>query len=203
MDEKVIRITCKGATEVPLDELHDLQGNLKDLSVENYHKLKQSILEYGFSFPVFMWVDSEGKKWVIDAHQRSRMLKKLRDEEGYTIPNLPADIIEADDKIQAKEKLLLLNSRYGRMTEEGLNEFIHQEDSPIDLPNIELLLELPDINIDYAKQDGQDFSDKNEEIDPAELAKDLNMKCPRCGFEFKGKEGLDDIATTDLHNEQS
>jgi hypothetical protein len=47
----------------------------------------------------------------------------------------------------------------------------------------------------------QDFTEKNQEIDIEKLAKDLNMTCPRCGFEFKGNEGLDNIATTDLHNE--
>lgn len=32
---------------------------------------------------------------------------------------------------------------------------------------------------------------KNKEIDSNELAKELNTTCPRCGFEFKGKEGIE------------
>ena len=87
-DEKTIRIECDGSTTVDIDELHELQGSLKDLSDANYLKGKTSILENGFSFPVLMWVDQAGTKWIIDFHQRKRILKRMRDTEGYNIPKL-------------------------------------------------------------------------------------------------------------------
>lgn len=175
--EKIINVTCKGATEVEIDELNDLQGNLKDLTKENYGKLRDSILQYGFSFPIFMWeevvnVDTNAieslandvemkatmktKRWIVDAHQRMRVLKKMR-EEGYTIPKLPADFIFADSKIEAKEKLLLLNSQYGKMTNEGLYEFINDPIAPIDLSRIEPLLVLPRaIDLEYGRDTQED-----------------------------------------------
>lgn len=155
-NDKVLRITCQGATTVDIDDLHDLQGKLKDLSKENYLKLKKSMLQYGFSFPIFMWIDTDGKKWIIDAHQRTRTLKTMR-QEGYTIPPLPADIIQAESRVEAKKKLLLLNSGYGTMTQEGFNEFIYEPEFEISIPDIEPLLALPaDISL-------HDMEDKAKE----------------------------------------
>lgn len=195
MEGNTIKITCTGAQNIPLDDLLEFQGNLKDLTTENYEKLKNSIYKYGFSFPVFFWVDSAGSKWILDAHQRLRVLKKMRDE-GFIIPDLPADPIQAGSVKEAKEKLLLLNSRYGKMTQEGFDEFT----ADINLEEIGDMLVLDDVMF---SENNQDFSDKNKEIDVNELAKDLNMTCPRCGFEFKGDKGLQEqgeklIATSDL-----
>ncbi|MBK8202452.1 MAG: hypothetical protein IPK68_09130 [Bdellovibrionales bacterium] len=61
-----IQIKCRGAESVPYDKLNPLQGNLKDLSDENYSKLKKEILELGFSEPISVW-ENDGKlfssKW--------------------------------------------------------------------------------------------------------------------------------------------
>jgi hypothetical protein len=172
MDNLTLEITCEGATTVPVEELCDLQGNLKDLTEENYVRLRNSMTKYGFSFPVFMWIDSEGKKWIIDAHQRLRTLKKMK-EEGWVIPPLPADIIHADSRIQAKEKLLVLNSRYGKMTREGFDEFV--DEVGFEVPDtIEDMLVLPEIDIE---EQGEEKS-ANENTDLKEAT------CPSCGTKF-------------------
>lgn len=178
-----LNIECRGATSVALEELNELQGNLKDLTEDNYVKLRNSMTEHGFSFPIFYWQDTEGKKWIIDAHQRHRTLKKMK-EEGWNIPLLPADPIFAKDKAQAKKKLLLLNSRYGQLTQEGWDEFT----SDLDLSDIDDMLEIPEMDFNYENNEGT-----NKELDPQELAKDLNMKCPKCGFKFQGKEGIETL----------
>lgn len=139
-----LKITCQGFTTVELDELNDLQGNLKDLSEENYVRLRNSMVEFGFSFPVFMWVDETGKKWIVDAHQRKRVLLKMR-EEGIVIPPLPADIIHAKDKIEAKKKLLLHESHYGKLTQEGYDEFFVESGFEFKEDEISDFLDLPDI----------------------------------------------------------
>lgn len=153
-----ITISCQGATSVSLDELQDLQGNLKDLTEDNYAKLRNSLIEFGFSFPIFFWQDENGAKWIIDAHQRKRTLLKMRDE-GILIPSLPADPIFAKDRAEAKKKLLLLNSRYGQMTQEGFDEFT----SDIEIEDIADLLTIPEVMF---IEDGSSSDVAEDEVPP-------------------------------------
>lgn len=171
-----IQIACEGYTKVSLDELNDLQGNLKDLTEENYVRLRNSMTKYGFSFPVFMWIDpTDGKKFIVDAHQRLRTLRKMK-QEGWTIPDLPADIIHAENRVEAKKKLLLLNSRYGKITREGFDEFIDEVGFEID-DNIDDYLVLPEIEIRIDNEQPKEKS-ASDNTDSKEAT------CPACGHKF-------------------
>lgn len=175
-DQLTITISCQGATTINLEELHNLQGNLKTLSETDYVKLRNSIVEYGFAFPVFMWLDGEGKAWIVDAHSRIATLKKMQ-EEGYTIPPLPADYIHAANKTDAKKKLLLLNSRYGKITEEGMTEFVTEADSQINIEEMVDFLTYPEISLEFndpANNNESDGGSKKEKL----------VKCPNCSHEF-------------------
>jgi len=46
------------------------------------------------------------------------------EEEGYTVPDLPAVYIKAKDEAEAKEILLKISSRYGKITQAGYEEFV-------------------------------------------------------------------------------
>ncbi len=169
-----VKIACKGATTVSLDEMLDLQGDLKTLSEDDYVKLRNSITEFGFSFPEFYWEDTEGKKWTIDAHQRNRTLRKMRDE-GWTIPPLPADPIFAKDKTEAKKKLLLQISRYGKLSDTGLADFVNEADSSFAIDEISDFLEFPELNFsphEYAPME-KNPNDEQEK-----------MICPNCQVEI-------------------
>jgi len=86
-----IKIKCTGTEDISLDKFKELQGNLKELSKDNYKRLKGSILKHGFCFPVFCWKDSD-TYWILDAHQRIATLKRLIGE-GNTINDLPTVFI--------------------------------------------------------------------------------------------------------------
>ena len=183
---KKIEIKCDAKNYIELSKFKELQGNLKDLTETNYNKLKESILKYGFISPFFAWFDGK-VYWIIDAHQRYRVLTNL-EKDGYDIPKLPTVLIEAKDKRTAKELLLAINSKYGKMTAEGLYEFINEVNFEIDFDNIKGILDFPDIDLnsfDLGFNKDIDYSDKNKEIDMNELTKDMNCKCPKCGFEFE------------------
>ena len=169
-----IKIACQGYTTVPLEELTDLQGNLKDLTEENYVKLRNSMTQYGFSFPVFMWIDTDGTKYIVDAHQRLRTLRKMQ-QEGWTIPPLPADIIHAENRVEAKKKLLLLNSRYGKMTREGFDEFVDEVGFEINDESLEEMLVMPEIMI----------TEQEEEKTANEATELKEATCPACGHRFE------------------
>ena len=103
---------------MPLDELLPMQGKLKSLSEENFTKLHDLIITKGFDSPIQVWPSSDGKLYILDGHQRRLVLLKLR-EEGYTIPNIPIDTINAENYHDAKERLLTKVSVFGEVNEEG------------------------------------------------------------------------------------
>ena len=119
--KKKIEIKCKGADTLPIDRILEFQGELKELSKENEKKLRNSILKFGFIAPLFVW-DDKGEWRLLDGHQRLKTLIKMR-EEGYDIPLLPVDYIEADSEEDAKRKLLHITSQYGEFTADGFENF--------------------------------------------------------------------------------
>ena len=138
MAKKVIKITCKGSGVIPLDQLQNFQGNLKTLDKSALEKLKRSLIKYGFSFPVFVWGNE-----ILDGHQRIFAAKALI-ESGYTIGKIPVVEIEAKNKKEAGEKLLILNSEYGKKTNEGILSFL--DDFEV-IPDLDIL-EIPSIDFD-------------------------------------------------------
>lgn len=113
----------------PITEFKASQGELKYLSKENYAKLKQAIEDNGFDVPVYVWIDKDKNKWLLDGHQRQRLLTT----EGWTEP-VPYLTIEAPDQKTAMTRLLQITSQYGTITQEGIDNFI----ATYELPEVEL-----------------------------------------------------------------
>lgn len=174
MDLKLVEIKCQGAERVPLDQLKGFQGNLKELSRENYEKLKHELLRHGFSEPISVW--KRGDEYlVLNGHQRVRTLTAMRDE-GYKIPDLPVSFVEAKDEKEAKEKILALTSQFGEITEQGLYEFTQV--AGIDFEYLETL-RFPEVNLDKFKENFDDVPSDPGLPDDAPI-----HTCPSCGFEF-------------------
>lgn len=113
-----------------VEELEASQGDLKFLSDENYKKLKKNIEKNGFDVPVYVWVDDEGTKWLLDGHARKEVLTK----EGWLEP-IPYLVIKAKDRKQAMQRLLEITSQYNTITQEGIDEFI----ATFELPEFEVM----------------------------------------------------------------
>jgi len=173
-----IEIKCEAAVSIELKDLVPLQGNLKELTQANFQKLKWSILKHGISFPFFVW-QHEGVNYILDGTQRDRVLSKMV-QQGYECPPLPAALIEAKDKKEAAEKILLISSSYGKMSEESLDEFL----SANDLSFLELSdeLELPAIDENYFK-DPNEFAAGSEDAQ-GRLDEKSPVECPECGNKF-------------------
>jgi len=98
---KTITNKVKELIYLDLAELHPFQGSLKDLSKENYNKLRKQILG-GFKAPLFVWLDPSTNKYMLeDGHQRYRVLTELKNVEKYEIPKLPCVVIHADSEHEA------------------------------------------------------------------------------------------------------
>jgi hypothetical protein len=175
---KTLKITCKGYATIELDKIITIQGQLKELSDENFNKLKNQILKQGFAAPFFLWSDN-GKMKCLDGTQRYRVLTVLR-EEGYTIPPLPYVEIEAANEKQAAEKLLSFVSQYGKTTNDGLYEFMHEFELDKDVFNN---LEIPELNLE-AFNEGYVEDEPKESQPPAEKI----TQCPTCGEQFNAND---------------
>ena len=160
-----IRVTCKGADTLPIDALVEFQGALKTISQGNLDKLKRSILRHGVTAPIFVWQGADYH--IIDGHQRLKALCSLR-EEGYDIPLLPVDYIEADSEAHAKEKLLYITSQYGEFTSEGFAEFTADVDfdfSDIRLTNDEFIVNFAQDESEVVEDDIPDVQDEIHSIE--------------------------------------
>jgi hypothetical protein len=159
----VIDITCQGADVLPLDAIEDFQGGLKKRTKTDIDKIIKSIQAYGFSFPFFVWSGS-GHNYCLDGHGRIQALDEMR-ERGEDLPLFPVVYVEAADEAEAKNKLLRLNSQYGKMTVDSVLEFAG--DIEIDWDD----LKLPSGEIKIAEEPKSDV-DAEPDIDRAEELRD-------------------------------
>jgi hypothetical protein len=125
-----IEIKCKTDDRLDWHLLTDFQGNLKTRDDYQLTKLANSIKRNGFLFPFFVWSDSQNY-YTLDGHGRLAALKLLEND-GYVIGPVPVCYINAKDRSEAKRALLQLNSRYGKITPEGFDEFTADFDYDID-----------------------------------------------------------------------
>lgn len=168
-----------------MDELEVIQGNLKDLSEENYTKLKKEILELGFSSPIHVWLSS-GKKFVLDGTQRTKTLKKMRTD-GFFIPRLPIVEIEANDVKEAKKKVLALTSQYGEITSQGLYEFMAEAD--LQMPEVEDSFRFPEVDFESFKSNFFAEAPSIEDFKYKDVDKKIKFyTCPYCEKEFEEKQ---------------
>jgi hypothetical protein len=117
-----IKITCDVKDHLPIAALHNLQGNLKSLSTENYLRLKKQIEKYGFCAPIFIWKNGKNN-FILDGNQRYKTVSNMISEGTHSCSKLPVVYIDAKSQKEAKEILLSLVSQYGKTEEQGLYEF--------------------------------------------------------------------------------
>lgn len=164
--ENKIVVKCKGHKTLPIDQLLEFQDGLKRLTQKNREKLIGSICERGFIAPIFVWDDS-GDYRLLDGHQRLKTLIWMR-ENGWDIPMIPVDIIEADSEQDAKKKLLAITSQYGEFDLDGFIEFT----SDIEIDDT---IRLVDGELDIQKREEVEVSEQDNEM-PKEPADELQEK---------------------------
>lgn len=171
-----IKATCTTNKYIKLEDFENFQNdNFKQMTKDAFEKLKNAILKHGIFMPIFTW---KGRNAIIDGYHRIKVLKELK-KDGYKICDIPVFEIDGKSEKDIAEKLLLINSKYARITDEGMHDFVNQFD--LDFSELQFEIDLPEINLDIE----DNFSEKNKEIDIDELEGGLDCKCPKCGFLFK------------------
>lgn len=179
-----LQVICGELEWHDIDELQDFQGNLKELYKDNAEKLWGQILKNGFADPFIIWKD-DGKLNIISGHQRKRVLSVKRSE-GWQVPKMPCIPVKCPDAKAAKELVLACVSQYGKVTDEGLYEFIVKNELNPEL--LKMDFDIPDLNMDYfmegyfGKEDplGDNEAPKGNE----ENKGGKNITCPNCGHVF-------------------
>ena len=177
---KSIQIKCEGRDLLLYDELVPFQGNLKDLSKENYAKLKKEIIELGFSEPISVW-KNDGNK-ILNGHQRLRVIKQMVEKEGYACPPLPVNYIQAKDKKEAMRKVLALTSQYGELKLEGLEEVMAIAE--IEWPQVEECYRFPELDHDLKKLLHPQEETEDDDEPQSQHAPKM-VECPECGERFQ------------------
>ncbi len=134
-----------------LGDLLELQGDLKDLTERNAARLRRSIAKHGIFVPFFVWPAPDGNKYILDGHQRKRTLVK----DGHGALPVPCVLVHADTLQEAKEKLLVISSQYGHITQEGFDTFT------FDLPDVGEMVNFDALNFEF----GQDEDEEPEQGD--------------------------------------
>jgi hypothetical protein len=160
-----IRIECKGADVLPLDAIEEFQGNLKKRTKSDIQKIITSIEKYGFSFPFFVW-NGDGHNRCLDGHGRIQALSEMR-KNGVDLPLFPVSYVEAKTEGEARQKLLRLNSQYGKMSMDSVLEFA----DGLEIEKSEL--NLPGVNFDPAEKNMIGETEKNSYYN--EFSDDISM----------------------------
>ncbi|SEP80805.1 ParB-like nuclease domain-containing protein [Treponema bryantii] len=116
---KPILNKCKTKDTLTLAEITAFASDIKNRTSHDIERLKDSMKENGFLFPIFVW---KNHNVILDGKARYLALKQLKDE-GFILDNIPVVFVDAKDEEEAKEKVLQVNSRYGKITEGSLNFF--------------------------------------------------------------------------------
>lgn len=121
----VVSENLKNLPTIHSRTVEPIQGALKDLNETDYSKLLNSILTRGFFVPIFVWYDQEQDVYfALDGHQRLNVINR----EWPNGQLLPYVSIQAADYYDAKERLLLIDSKYGKITKDGFDEFVADMD---------------------------------------------------------------------------
>lgn len=190
--KKIVKVACDVKDHVPLDDLNPFQGELKSLSRDDFDRLRREILETGIAFPVHAWKKPKGKTFIMGGHQRVRVLKHLRNEEGYEVPAVPVVYVHAKNEAEAKRRVLQDIAQFGRVERQGLYEFVVEAQmDPADLVNS---FRIPDVDLksfqlEFFREPEEmtevEFTAKAgaTELDASNFQK-FDHQCPRCKFEF-------------------
>jgi hypothetical protein len=127
-----IRIACDVKDFLALEELTEIQGDLKVMSDEDAKKLRNEILTTGFAFPIYVWKQKKpATNYILGGHQRYRVLCEMS-AEGYEIPKIPVVFVDAKDLEEAKRRVLQDVAQYGRISDVGLFDFLGEANLQIE-----------------------------------------------------------------------
>lgn len=173
-----VRVNIKGIVNLPIAELNAFQEDIKTLPEENYQRLKTGILEDGFSFSPHVFMDGNGKAWLLDGHQRFTCLTKMEGE-GFRIPTIPCMEVEAEDLEHARRLVLAAASQFGVFKVNKLMDFVKK--TSLEPTKLVDRFVLPAVRLDRitgVSAHTRKVSEGAQEISSDKF--DFDHECPKC-----------------------
>lgn len=143
--------------------------NFKDISMNDYERLKNSLIKNHFAMPFTVW-KTKSKIYIIDGHHKQKILFDLL-EEGYKIPEkLPCAYLDCKTLKEAKEYILLYSSQYAQINQDVLMTWIKTEQ--FDISDLKNLYSLPTIDFDYLPMELEGLNLFEENLPPIKPAEE-------------------------------
>jgi len=148
----------------------------KKLKVRTKNSLKgemRRLLEYGFFTPIFVWKNGEINE-VVDGVGRILALKWINEERlgigedgeinagiGEKVTDVPAVFIDAENYDEARKKVLLVNSMFGKINKDVLDKYTTTSGEAGDF--IKCHSGFFETKIDFAETGGLEYNDSGED----------------------------------------
>lgn len=117
-----VEIKCDSKEFINIENLSFFEKDIKVRNGYDIKRMKQSIEKSGFICPLFIWRNGD-TDILLDGKTRVLALLALA-KEGWEIGQIPVVYVEAKNEAEAKEKVLQVNSRYGKITEASFDFFV-------------------------------------------------------------------------------
>lgn len=174
-------------------ELEWIQGDLKDLSDENFNKLHKSIKKNGIIKAFHVW-ENDGKIYCLDGNHLKKVLNKLLDDGDVEIPEkLKADFIHCDNMRDAEKLILIYSSFYAKITEDGLYNFLTQSGLNEEISDLIDQIEIPEMNIESYSNSWITDDFKIDEIPDVEILGDSEKQAEYVIINFESNEECDEF----------
>ena len=179
---KILRDRIAHYGFVAWKELKPLQtDDFKTYEPAQIQKLKNSIIKNGFMTPLFVW-QNKTDAILLDGFHRIIAFKELESIDGVNVPpEVPALFIDCKDRKDAKKTLLLLNSRYAKIQDAALWDFV----SDLNLDELKTEIDIPGMSFEMPGNVDFDNIESNENRE--KKFKDHLLTCPHCKASFTVK----------------
>lgn len=194
---KLIKNNVALDNNVSVDEFLSWEfNNLKEAQGRDVTELINSIKEFGFAAPVFIWKDRNKEDvYVMDGTGRSLAVTQMI-ADGYEFESIPYVEIVAETKEQAKHLVPTYASSYGETTKESAIIFskgLNLKFDTIKIPGIsKMTIEGGDVNVENKETVLDDRGGKKGRNTSSGghggMNEDGFKTCPQCGYELSDED---------------
>ena len=189
---KIIKNKVKNADKISVKEFLSWEfNNIKESKNRDVSELINSIKEFGFAVPVFIW-SGKDEVYVLVGTGRSLAVKQMM-ADGYEFESIPVVEILAETKKQAMELVPSIASSFGEVTRDSMITFSKGLDLKFENIKIEGIskLVLEDENFNYHNKNKEVVMGGNGRSSGGgrgNVNEDGFKTCPNCGYELSDDE---------------
>lgn len=171
-------------------------NKLKEENGRDVSGLIESIKDFGFATPVFIWKNKNDVTYVLDGTGRSLAVKQML-ADGYEFESIPFVEIIADTKKRAMELVPSINSNFGEVTRDSFIKFSQGLNLNFNKIKIDGISSTILANEEFSYRDknkeisigghGRSSGGGSEKGGDDDYNEDGFKTCPQCGYELSSE----------------